>query len=161
MMIPCGRIWVLSNIYMVFTWLPSTTICGSWMASDPTVLNTSCSLLTTGMRASMISRRVVFFVFDIIKSCDFNRIKSFGVYTVEERQPTGFTLFLFSLLLLGSVSWRICFCNWFFKRNSSHMMIDPPEKKRGIASVSWLSFERAPESQVQVEWGGDVSRISS
>lgn len=37
------------------TWVPTTTICGSWMMSAPTVLNTSCSLFMTGMRASMSS----------------------------------------------------------------------------------------------------------
>lgn len=35
------------------TWAPTTTICGSWMASVPTVLNTSCSLLITGMSWSI------------------------------------------------------------------------------------------------------------
>ena len=34
-------------------WDPTITICGSWMASAPTVLKTSWSLLMTGMRDSM------------------------------------------------------------------------------------------------------------
>lgn len=35
------------------TCVPTTTICGSWMMSAPTVLNTSCSLLMTGISASI------------------------------------------------------------------------------------------------------------
>lgn len=35
------------------TCVPTTTICGSWMMSAPTVLKTSCSLLITGINASM------------------------------------------------------------------------------------------------------------
>ncbi|KAG7268768.1 hypothetical protein CRUP_034252 [Coryphaenoides rupestris] len=40
------------------TWVPTTAIWGSWMTSAPTVLNTSCSLLMTGIRASMSVTRV-------------------------------------------------------------------------------------------------------
>lgn len=40
----------------VDTWVPSTTICGSCMASAPTVLKTSWSLLITGIRASIVQR---------------------------------------------------------------------------------------------------------
>jgi len=36
------------------TWVPITTICGSWMTSEPTVLNTSCNLLITGIRLSIV-----------------------------------------------------------------------------------------------------------
>lgn len=35
------------------TCVPTTTICGNWMMSAPTVLNTSCSLLMTGISASI------------------------------------------------------------------------------------------------------------
>lgn len=35
------------------TCVPTTTICGSWMMSAPTVLKTSCSLLITGINASI------------------------------------------------------------------------------------------------------------
>lgn len=35
------------------TWLPITTICGSCTVSEPTVLNTSCSLLITGIKFSI------------------------------------------------------------------------------------------------------------
>lgn len=38
------------------TCVPTTTICGSWMMSAPTVLKTSCSLLMTGISASMAPR---------------------------------------------------------------------------------------------------------
>lgn len=38
------------------TCVPTTTICGSWMMSAPTVLKTSCSLLITGISASMAPR---------------------------------------------------------------------------------------------------------
>lgn len=33
---------------------PKTIICGKCIASDPTVLNTSCNLLITGIRASIV-----------------------------------------------------------------------------------------------------------
>lgn len=42
---------------IVQTWAPTTTIWGSWMASDPTVLNTSWSLLITGISWSIYLRR--------------------------------------------------------------------------------------------------------
>lgn len=38
----------------ILTWLPNTTICGNWIASEPTVLKTSCNLFTTGINASII-----------------------------------------------------------------------------------------------------------
>lgn len=41
---------------MPFTWLPSTTICGNCMESEPTVLNTSWSLFMTGIKASIINK---------------------------------------------------------------------------------------------------------
>jgi len=40
-------------IYLYITWVPTTIIWGNWMASAPTVLNTSCNLLITGINASM------------------------------------------------------------------------------------------------------------
>lgn len=36
------------------TCVPKTTICGNCMASAPTVVKTSCSLLITGIKASMM-----------------------------------------------------------------------------------------------------------
>ena len=41
------------------TWAPTTTICGSWMASVPIVLNTSWSLLITGISCSMYNKILV------------------------------------------------------------------------------------------------------
>jgi len=38
------------------TCVPRTTICGSCSTVAPTVLNTSCSLFITGIRASMVER---------------------------------------------------------------------------------------------------------
>ena len=35
-------------------WAPTTTICGKWMMSEPTVPNTSCNLLITGIKASIV-----------------------------------------------------------------------------------------------------------
>lgn len=37
----------------ILTCVPTTAICGSWIMSAPTVLNTSCNLFMTGIRASM------------------------------------------------------------------------------------------------------------
>ena len=50
---------LMQSVYKYFpnqyvqTWAPTTTIWGSWMASDPTVLNTSWSLLITGISWSI------------------------------------------------------------------------------------------------------------
>lgn len=38
-----------------FTCEPKTTICGNCIESEPTVLNTSCNLLITGINASIFS----------------------------------------------------------------------------------------------------------
>lgn len=45
--------------YMLRTCVPSTTICGNWIESEPTVLNTSCNLFTTGINASIFG--MIFF----------------------------------------------------------------------------------------------------
>ena len=43
------------------TWFPITTIWGSWIASDPTVLKTSWSLFITGINPSMLMCTLLFF----------------------------------------------------------------------------------------------------
>lgn len=43
---------------MALTWVPTTTICGNWIASAPTVLKTFCSLLITGINASIVNGSV-------------------------------------------------------------------------------------------------------
>lgn len=45
----CRSPWCRS----LLTWLPSTTICGNCIESEPTVLKTSCNLLITGISASI------------------------------------------------------------------------------------------------------------
>ena len=55
--VPRGRILLPTKLSITELlpelWDPTITICGSWMASAPTVLKTSWSLLITGMRDSM------------------------------------------------------------------------------------------------------------
>lgn len=43
--------------FVTHTCVPSTTICGSCMESEPTVLKTSCNLFTTGISASILYER--------------------------------------------------------------------------------------------------------
>lgn len=71
------------------TWVPTTTICGSWIISAPTVLKTSWSLFITGMRASISSDT------DPDLSIDFFTLphtdtKSFNV--PQLKLPTGVSL---------------------------------------------------------------------
>ena len=55
--VPRGRILLPTKLSITELlpelWDPTITIWGSWMASAPTVLKTSCSLLMTGMRDSI------------------------------------------------------------------------------------------------------------
>lgn len=44
----------IEHFHGFFTCEPRTTICGSWIESEPTVLNTSCNLFTTGIKASIL-----------------------------------------------------------------------------------------------------------
>ena len=61
---------------IVQTWAPTTTIWGSWIASDPTVLNTSWSLLITGISWSISLWRNT----NNIATCDC-RFKSFQLFS--------------------------------------------------------------------------------
>lgn len=52
--------WVAINISEMQTCDPRTTICGSWIESEPTVLKTSCNLFTTGIKASILYDKIRF-----------------------------------------------------------------------------------------------------
>ena len=50
----------------IFTCEPTTTICGKWMESAPTVLNTSCSLFITGINDSIFHLAAKYFFWKIL-----------------------------------------------------------------------------------------------
>lgn len=129
----------------LFTWLPSTTIWGSWMASEPTVLNTSCSLLTTGIRASMM------------------RIPSdeAGVFLVRQRfrfdedrdEPgDGVTKNVARLVFLSGFCFFWLLCNWFFTHKRTVRAKAQEENRRiarkwGIRGSGMVECVRAPEGE--------------
>ena len=78
-----------------FTWVPTTAICGSCIMSAPTVLNTSCSLFMTGIRASMFTEETqrlgtIKQMKPLLQCCDGAKvIQCLTVTTITTTHPPG------------------------------------------------------------------------